>query len=330
MSDIIKCLSPYEFCNLDRQTVIPRKNDILYFSDWFDSKLVEKITTEFGAPSMIICDVESTVVPMSVPIKFIPALDMGVFNLGLRHNYKSVDISQQPKYCFNFTIATKRPSRYLLLKLIEWFGLESCIYSWSGEATFFDCTHIIQEFSSINESWATLELKEAVLTPVKKIDVKWKLEKQHGIYKHVFSDLCQNSVTALITESATDYQPNYTFTEKTLFPLLYLNFPIWVGSYGQAQQAKHMGIDIFEDVVDHRYQYKKTLVERCYYAIHDNLTLLTDFEHATRTRSRYLARLEKNQQYFLNGAFENWIENEIQTLPESVKCQIQNQSFVYR
>ena len=80
------------------------------------------------------------------------------------------------------------------------------------------------------------------------------------------------SAVALISESA-DFQKASVFTEKTLYALMALNFPLFIGGYGHADQLTRMGFDVFDDIIDHSYQYKETLFERCYYAFYNNLEL---------------------------------------------------------
>ena len=124
-------------------------------------------------------------------------------------------------------------------------------------------------------------------------------------------NLCTSSAVCLLTESFSNHQKNYTFTEKTLYGILGLNFLIWAGNYGQAQVAKSMGIDIFEDVIDHSYQYENTIFERCYFAIQRNLEILTNLEYAKHIRFENSDRLISNRNYMLNGGFTQWVKQEI-------------------
>ena len=126
--------------------------------------------------------------------------------------------------------------------------------------------------------------------------------------------LVSHSAVTLMTESTINMDLNYTFTERTVFSVLGLTFPIWVGNFGQAEQAKAMGFDIFSDVIDHSYQYKKTLLERCYYAIADNLEILTNFELAKQTRISNFKRLIDNRSYLMNGGFLEWTNQQITEL----------------
>jgi hypothetical protein len=331
MTRVLKCHPKSQITTLDNNPAIPDRHDVLYFSDWFDSVFLDEVVANFGPIKMVICDVESTILPTLVPVQFIPALGMGMTRW---IKYANLDFAQvldypNPTCCFSFSIRKKRPTRYLLLKLIEWFDLQSYTHTWSGEGRTFDCSKFIQEFSSINKSWSTVDLHSFLLNPVEKIQVNWYPHDSSNFFQEkIWLSVSQRSVVSLITECSTGYQSNFTFSEKSLMPLLCLNFPIWVGNYGQAQQAQQMGFDVFEDVIDHSYQYQKTLVERCYHAINDNLSLLTDLDLAKRTQQKYLDRLIANQKYILNGGFEKWAHGELQKLPDIVKSLIQE--FMHR
>jgi hypothetical protein len=105
------------------------------------------------------------------------------------------------------------------------------------------------------------------------------------------------------------------FTEKTLFAILGCTFPIWVGSYGAPDFAKKIGIDIFDDIINHDYQYKSTVTERCYFAIKNNLHLLTNLDQVKILRRERLSRLDQNKQALLEGnIFNRYINEQISKL----------------
>lgn len=210
-------------------------------------------------------------------------------------------------YCSNFMLNRKRVNRFLLAKLVEWFDLKSVDYTYSGVDANFDMTHIIAEFDSISAPpWAS-NFKSAMLAP-STLPAKWISVAGDTVKKLIqivpagnaqvwnsgIDQLFSRSAVSLITESI-DYQAGAGYTEKTGFAVLGRTFPIWIGGKYQADEFARLGYDTFDDVIDHSYQYKDTLIERCYHAIADNLDILTDIDLARATRDSMQLRLTKNQ-----------------------------------
>jgi hypothetical protein len=109
------------------------------------------------------------------------------------------------------------------------------------------------------------------------------------------------------------------FTEKTLYALLALNFPIWIGGWGHADQFRQMGFDVFDDIVNHSYQYKPTLFERCYSAFDDNSALLTDLKYVSQLRNQCRDRLENNRNLLFRGQLEKTTHTAMATWPQDLQ-----------
>lgn len=322
-----------EFRDSNNQSQFLTPQDAIYFCDSFDLILFNKLLKQHGKPACVVVDVESPVHDCSVPVIFIPALTMGMSNY-TGFFPESTDI-KTTDFCFNFSINKKTPDRYCLLKLIEWFNLDSYVHTWSGVGASFDCTQLISEFEKISDHWNNQEFRTCLLAPVQKIKTNWlfpndianltSFNRDQGnqtVFMANATELFAASAVALIAESSTLSQPNFCFTEKTLLALASLNFPIWVGSYGQARQARIMGFDIFPDLINHDYQFKSTVLERCYHAVHDNLQLLTDLQLAARVRQECLDRLIANRAYMMGTGFCGWVRDQIQKLPKHIQQQI--------
>jgi hypothetical protein len=214
------------------------------------------------------------------------------------------------EYCFNFSVNLKRINRFIMIKLIEWFGLTNMDYTWSGVDSNFDMSIIIQEMNSVqNPPWSR-EFESFLLAPIT-TQKKWintpndtLIESTHiqTVNKKAWhaglDQLFSHSAVSLIAESI-DYQSGAGYTEKTAYALFGQTFPIWVGGKYQAEQFAKLGYDTFDDVIDHSYQYRDTLIERCYYAIADNLEILKNLEHATALRNNLSTRLTENRQKLL-------------------------------
>jgi hypothetical protein len=317
--------------DLAGNVAIPGEKDVIYFSDFFDRTLLDRLVSAHGRFLCLVTDVESTQMETPVPVVFVPALDMGLLNYCVDW-FPPLESPIQTQCCFNFSINKKQPDRYCLLKLIEWFDLTSCIYTWSGVGASFDCTRLISEFHTISAAWATADFLNHLLSPVTRVTENWILPNQAddhtgfnrnpesiSLATNQLSMMFSKSAVALIAEGATDYQPNFCFSEKTLMTMAALNFPIWVGSYQQEQQASDMGIDTFPDIVNHGYQHKNTLLERCYHAVSDNLALLSDLDLARDLRQQHLHRLQRNREHVLGTGIKTWTQQQIRKLPESVQ-----------
>ncbi|NBO23558.1 PepSY domain-containing protein, partial [bacterium] len=108
------------------------------------------------------------------------------------------------------------------------------------------------------------------------------------------------SAVSLISEPHGDLTAS-VFTEKTIFAIMGLTFPIFVGGVGNADYLKKVGLDVFDDIIDHSYQFLPTLAERCYYALKNNIKILTDLNLAKQLRTKNLDRLLKNRDLLYTG-----------------------------
>ena len=309
-----------------KEIVIPTNNDIIYLKDSFSIETIKNIEC-----FAVLCDVECSVINnYNRPFIFIPSMDMGMLNYANELSSSVVinDNSLTTEYCFCWSINKKNLDRYLVIKLIEWFNLDSYKYTWSGIGRNTDCSQLIQEFNNLNVSWLTANLRSIILSPINlpdnfisvkdnKIDEETTTNNDSSLlfqWSFVQKPMASNSAVYLLTESFSNFEKNYTFSEKTGWAMMSKNFPIWAGNYGQAEQAKKIGIDIFDDVINHDYQWYETIIERCYYAIADNLKILTNLELARFLRKKHHERLITNQHWYLNGGLKNYVNLQMKML----------------
>jgi len=142
-------------------------------------------------------------------------------------------------------------------------------------------------------------------------DIKTKVfkEKQQAVYNNVADynsslkdHVFDGSAVALITETIEPgWHNNMTFTEKTLWPMLSLNFPIWLGGYRQAELWNTAGFDTFDDIIDHSYQRLSDPVLRIQTALDSNFKILTDLSYASDVRNKLKNRLKNNQNLVLTN-----------------------------
>jgi hypothetical protein len=218
------------------------------------------------------------------------------------------------EYCANFLINKKRISRFLLLKLVKWFNLTSYNYTRSGIGDIHDLSRLLPEFEQLplNIISDKSKFKTHVLSAVEQIPVKFQHSPGMGFdnvsvsntgtytwaWDNFAGKIVSQSAVSLITESI-GYEKYMVYTEKTLYAVCGLTFPIWVGGYKQAETWAKKGFDTFDDVINHDYQYCDTLLERCVRAIADNMKILTDLNFAREQKIKHLDRLRKNRELLI-------------------------------
>lgn len=132
-----------------------------------------------------------------------------------------------------------------------------------------------------------------------------------------------HSAVALITETIEpEWHNNMTFTEKTIWPMLSYNFPIWLGGYRQADLWKAVGFDVFEDIVNHDYQWEPDPYRRISRALDENLRLLTDLDYVSNLRLHMQQRLSANQTLVLDQHIESYGKTVLDgiDIPEDLLC----------
>jgi hypothetical protein len=137
------------------------------------------------------------------------------------------------------------------------------------------------------------------------------------VWNNIVGDIFSKSAVSLISESIS-YEKIINYTEKTLYSMAGLTFPIWVGGYKQADLWKQHGFDTFDDVINHDYQYYDTLLERCFYAINDNLQILTDLDYARDKKQQNMERLKQNWS-LLQPNIQGFCNNSLLKLPDVLK-----------
>lgn len=299
---------------------------VFYFSDWFDPAVVHDMQQQFGKPDAVVSDVEGTITDIGLAFYFVPALHMGLLEFAakpLLHQWYG-DVLQTD-FCFCWSVNRKHIDRHIVIKLIEFFNLGPYNFTWSGVDRNMNMQPVIDEMNHVHFAWLTPELRGHLLAPINH-DARWISEpdvdataistsrRHHGSvlsrWQHVEKYTASPAAVYLLTESTTKIYAHYTFSERSAFCLLAGCFPIWAGNYGQAEMAERMGIDVFPDVINHEYQYKKTLIERCWHAIHDNLEILSNLSLARDMRETHKSRLNKNREWLLKGGLESFVNRQ--------------------
>jgi hypothetical protein len=307
---------------------------VLHVHDYFDQDYVSKILQK-GTPYAIVSD-HMVTPPYSDPIPF--------YGLPLYIEKNTKSIVDQYQFsnnistvnCFNFMINKKQVNRFLCIKFVEWFKLTNFDYTWSAIDQRFDMSNILAELDSLGDQspldqptrsfmLASIQLKKRFIEYNNQVpdDSNQYNIGNHGgpawAWRNGLQELFSTSAISLITESL-QYQKCAIFTEKTVYSVLGLTFPIWVGGgYNQATEWKRLGFDVFDDIIDHSYQSYSTLIERCYYAFVNNLHLLSSKDKSAELRSLCHARLLKNRELLLQNHLGSVVDAEISKYPPEIQ-----------
>lgn len=306
-----------------------QKHDLVHRCDVFDLDEINDLFQSKGVPAMFLSDLIIHCEDFYPRVKFI-GLPLWLERQRKDWNLEEFDDKKtETNYCFNFMINKKQINRYLCIKLVELFKFKNFTYTWSGVDTRFDCSVIIKEHNDLNKlSPLTTEQFGEMLSPIlidpifyyngiENLQNNGSSIGNYGGNKKTWDWGCNklflHSAVSLITESLS-FQKASAFTEKTLYSVLGLNFPIWIGGGNrQAEVWKKLGFDVFDDVINHDYQHYDTLLERCVYAFTLNKKILTDLEYATSLRNLHIERLKNNRSLILSEKLSDYIKNELET-----------------
>lgn len=189
--------------------------------------------------------------------------------------------------CFNFMIYKQRSLRQLILVELLNKGLTTSSYIYSKN-------------SSVNI------IEPRYFGAARQLVYNNVADYNNFLRDNVFA----RSAVALIIETIEpDWHDNMTFTEKTLWAMLSLNFPIWLGGRKQAEIWKDVGFDTFDDIVDHSYQHLPDPIARIQQALESNRRLLTDLLYVSNLRHQMSDRLRQNRQLVMDGTIKKYLDH---------------------
>jgi hypothetical protein len=319
---------------LDRVPEPLDKNSVLHVYDAFETSEVHEIIQSKGTPKYVVNDHYSY---LDNDIDGHYCLPLYA-EMTAQHYQKFPEIQVAPDTicAFNFMINKKQINRHLCMKFVEIFELKKYDYTWSGIGRDFDMSDIILELDSLgDDSPIRSKEKGKLLSPVSKIKPKFFYYDQDSVtdgndiiisnyggnfwtWDTFLHKMFYGSAVSLITESVR-FQKAAVFTEKTIYSVLGLTLPIWIGGYQQARYWKNLGFDVFDDVINHDYQHYDTLIERCYYAFNLNIDLLANFGKAKQARLDCLGRLIKNRDLLQSGQISSRIDSMIADFPQDLQ-----------
>ena len=323
---------------------------VLQLTDRIEDQELDNIILEKGPPGFIVAtwfsyfDAKSGVPVHCVPIYL-------EYLAQFWRKYKLVESPTTVK-SFNFLINKKQINRYLAIKFLQYFKLmPNAAYTYSGMGRNYDMSPLLTDLD--NRPWINPELRAHLLKPID-LDPLWIPPAQDQIswprasesqisaetsldfarpdygydsdecgglisaYLGGINDIMNQTAVSLVCESNA-FELSTTWTEKSLWPVLSLTIPIWIGGYRQVDEWRRMGFDTFDDIINNRYQHCYSMIERCYLAITDNFEILYNIEFAQETRDKIMNRLLANRELMLSDHLEKFNNSIINTWPQPVQ-----------
>jgi hypothetical protein len=114
-----------------------------------------------------------------------------------------------------------------------------------------------------------------------------------GNFENRLRSMYRDSFVEIVGESS--FTPNsFMLTEKTAHSFYGCNFPIILSGCGAIAHLRELGLDVFDDVVDHGYDLIENPFDRIAAAIESNRRLLTDADYAKQSWVNCRSRFESN------------------------------------
>jgi hypothetical protein len=116
-----------------------------------------------------------------------------------------------------------------------------------------------------------------------------------GNFQNKLSRYYQQTFVEIINETSYT-EKAFNLTEKTLNSIYACNFPIILSSKGTVSFLRNIGLDVFDDIIDHSYDLIEDPIDRMFSAVINNRELLTNNER-TKTlwkenKHRFLRNVE--------------------------------------
>ena len=208
-----------------------------------------------------------------------------------------LDKNLDSQYSYLSLNRNKRSHRAMLLSLLHVknlneFGLISCMFKDEITNLFEYTKWKVSNPDIYEQGFNKFKSTELLLNDSKEIYTNYNNDNVSN-FRNKLSNYYKETFVEIITETSFT-ESCYNLTEKTLNSIYGCSFPIVLCGQGCVQLLRDMGMDVFDDVIDHSYDLIADPAERLYKAITDNQDLLSD---PTRAKALWVAnkqRFEKN------------------------------------
>lgn len=220
-----------------------------------------------------------------------------------------IDKNLNSNYSFISLNRNNRPHRILALSTLYGLNLNT-----SGFITYMSRELMPSQLNDMN-CVIDQDLLPVLQTGFEKLKTaKFTVDDDYLIYpnsdndnvsnfKNCLSNYYRETFVEIITETSFT-EPCYLLTEKTLNSIYGCNFPILLCSQGAVAFLRNMGIDVFDDVIDHSYDQISDPVQRLYFAIERNKEILNNVDLAKKLWLENKQRFLKNVEFVRKGLYD--------------------------
>jgi len=127
----------------------------------------------------------------------------------------------------------------------------------------------------------------------------------------------QQVFVEIITETSYTEQA-FNLTEKTLHSIYGKCFPILISSAGTVKFLREMGMDMFDDIIDHSYDSIHNPIDRMYRAITDNIDLLVNEHRTKQLWQENTQRFNKNIDFAQQSMYNFYTDRTIKKFHDAI------------
>ena len=304
-------------------------DDVFVVPGMIEPTVLRHWLEKYGHPGYIVMDQAGDIKIDDLKIYSVPLRGLAFsFEKFEKLNQSELLSTPDTKFCFNFFVNENlNVNKYILIKLVEYFKFDCFDYVLNTDKKLCNVRSLLDQLSHLPNNELLKEFRHKILKPIA-LDTKHnKNYSLTGIpcivnqWTDNLDTMFDQSAVSLISEPHGD-QIASIFTEKTMFAIMGLTFPIFVGGYGNADYLKQVGLDTFDDIIDHSYQFLPTLPERCFYAFKNNMHILSDLALAKQLRQTHLNRLLKNRDLLYDQILIKHVYKVVDGWPDPLKSVI--------
>ena len=232
-----------------------------------------------------------------------------------------LDKNLDSTYTFLSLNRNKRAHRAMLVSLLHGLGIQdagliSCMFKDSIDDLF--------EYTNWEVSNTDVYLKGFDVLKSVDLSINDSLEIYHNNnndnvsnFKSKLSQYYQDTFVEIVAETSYT-EACYNLTEKTLNSIYGCCFPILLCSPGTVALLREIGLDMFDDIVDHSYDTILDPAERLECAILKNSELLINNSRTKHLWIQNKSRFEKNVDFCRERLYNYYVERSKNTLKEVI------------
>ena len=220
----------------------------------------------------------------------------------------------------------KRTHREMLIALLHalgWqkHGLISCMFKDTITDIIEYTKWKVSDLDFYSDGWNKLLTSTDLLTDSLAIYEKHDNDNVSN-FKNSLKTYYENTFVEIISE--TSYTEScYNLTEKTLNSVYGCSFPILLCSKGSVDFLRSMGLDMFDDIVDHSYDAIDDPAARLEAAIIDNTELLTNNKRTKDLWVQNKTRFENNVDFCRERLYNYYSDRAVRLFDKEISNELQ-------